>query len=66
MTTDRPQPEPPPKRTMCRELIERLKDPIFEQIFSTNGAGCVITGVRQAPPAAAQVQAPAADERPDP
>lgn len=47
MTSDKPQPSPdkPPRRTMCPELQERLKDPIFQKIECPQGGGIVISGV---------------------
>ncbi|NLF73167.1 MAG: hypothetical protein GX575_29375, partial [Candidatus Anammoximicrobium sp.] len=47
MTSDKPQPSPQdqPRRTMCPELQELLKDPIFRRKSSPQGGGIIITGV---------------------
>lgn len=47
MTSDKPQPnsDEPPRRTMCPELQELLKDPIFQKIEHPRGGSVIITGV---------------------
>lgn len=65
MTSDSPQPEQKPeRRTMCPELQELLKDPIFHKIEHPRGGSVIITGV--GPQSRPPQTKPAATEPPQP
>lgn len=66
MTSDKPQPSPQdqPRRTMCPQLQELLKDPIFRRKASPQGRWVIITGV--GPQSRPPETKPAGTEPPEP